>query len=278
MSVISPDKTHSLTREQIEFYQDNGYLHVANVFTEEEATFLRDEAHGLLKRHLDADSSGTSFGGWGSAKKVADGPMKLFHCHNVQFQSSAFARMIVDPRFTDRIADLIGPNIQLHHTKMFIKPPEQGAPFPMHQDYPYFPHENDTMIAAIVHLDDAPLEKGCVRVAPGSHKLGPMDHLHEGGHHLSTDEYPVAEATALPAKAGDVLVFSYLTAHGSGVNVSGDSRTTVLVQMRDPADRPMTNGHLSRGQGMMLRGFDPEADAGTGVGSESRYLRETYGD
>jgi phytanoyl-CoA hydroxylase len=277
MSVISPVKEHGLTPEQVEFWSENGYLHLPSVFTEEEAGFLCDEAHDLLNRHLDADSGGVSFSGWGSAKKVADGPLKLFHCHNVQFQSSAFARMMVDPRLTDRMADLIGPNIQLHHTKMFIKPPEQGAPFPMHQDYPYFPHHDDTMIAAIVHLDDAPVERGCVRVAPGSHKLGPMDHINEGGHHLSTDEYPVAEATAAPAKAGDVVVFSYLTAHGSGVNVSDESRTTVLVQMRNPSDRPMTDGHVSRGQGMMLRGFDPEADAGTGVDSPSRYLRETYG-
>jgi ectoine hydroxylase-related dioxygenase (phytanoyl-CoA dioxygenase family) len=46
----------------------------------------------------------------------------------------------------------------------------------MHQDEPYFPHDNHSMIAAIIHFDDAPLEKGCVRVVPGSHKLGPLQH------------------------------------------------------------------------------------------------------
>src|SRR5258706_2051380 len=41
-----------------------------------------------------------------------------------------------------------------------------------------------TTLFRSIHFDDAPLEKGCVRVVPGSHKLGPLEHLHDGGHHL----------------------------------------------------------------------------------------------
>jgi len=72
-----------------------------------------------------------------------------------------------------------------------------------------------------------------------------------------TEQYPLEAAVALPAKAGDVLFFSYLTVHGSSVNVSDEARTTLLVQMRDPADQPTVKTHESRGQGMMLRGIDP---------------------
>ncbi|GHO44988.1 hypothetical protein [Ktedonospora formicarum] len=54
-----------------------------------------------------------------------------------------------------------------------------------------------------------------------------------------------------------MLFFSYLTIHGSGVNVSSEARTTVLIQMRDPADAPSIDTHKSRGQGMILRGIDP---------------------
>jgi len=64
-----------------------------------------------------------------------------------------------------------------------------------------------------------------------------------------------------PARAGDVLFVSYLTIHGSGVNVSDEARTTLLVQMRDPTDPPTVQTHESRGQGMMLRGVDPPAPA-----------------
>ena len=160
-------------------------------------------------------------------------------------------------------ADIIGSsNVQLHHTKMFIKPPEKGSPFPMHQDYPFFPHDNHSMIAAIFHFDDAPLEKGCVCVVPGSHKLGPLKHEEAGSFHLPFDQYPLESAVPCPARAGDVLFFSYLTIHGSGVNTSNEARTTLLVQMRDPTDPPTKQVHLSRGQGMMLRGIDPNAKPG----------------
>ncbi|GIX06451.1 MAG: protein involved in biosynthesis of mitomycin antibiotics/polyketide fumonisin [Candidatus Poribacteria bacterium] len=271
--MITPEKQYSLSPEQIEFYHENGYLLVEGVFTPEEAAYLRDEAHALIMRLMKYRPEGTKFGGWGSVKEVTNLPTELLHCHNVQFHSAAFSRLIVDPRLTDRVADLIGPNVQLHHTKLFIKPPEKGAPFPMHQDHPYFPHEKHTMMAAIVHFDDAPIEKGCVRVVPGSHKLGPLPHIPEGGHHLPVDQYPIEEAVPLPAKAGDVLFFSYLTIHGSGINTSNEPRTTLLVQMRDPLDRPTVATHLSRGQGMMLRGIDPLADADAHVPSESRHLR-----
>jgi ectoine hydroxylase-related dioxygenase (phytanoyl-CoA dioxygenase family) len=116
------------------------------------------------------------------------------------------------------------------------------------------------MIAAIIHFDDAPLEKGCLRVVPGSHKLGPLEHIGEGNWHLPYDQYPVEDALPIPAQAGDVLYFSYLTIHGSGLNTSAEARTTLLVQMRDPQDTPTIRTHESRGQGMMLRGIDPDAE------------------
>ena len=47
----------------------------------------------------------------------------------------------------------------------------------------------------------------------------------------------------MPAEAGDALFFSYLTVHGSGVNVSAEARTTWLVQYRDPADRVIGDSH-----------------------------------
>jgi phytanoyl-CoA hydroxylase len=246
-----------LTGEQLSFYRENGYVLVERMFTPAEAAALRRECHELAarlsaERNIDAT--------WGSARAVMEQAKTtaVLHCHDVQFQSAAFSRLIVDERLTGAAADIIGsPNVQLHHTKMFIKPPERGSPFPMHQDHPFFPHARHSMIAAIVHFDDAPVEKGCVRVVPGSHKLGPVQHVEGGGWHLPFEQYPIESAVPCPAKAGDVLLFSYLTIHGSGINVSNEARTTVLIQMRDPADPPTVKTHESRGQGMMLRGTAP---------------------
>ena len=255
-----------LTQDQLDFYKENGYLHVKGLFTAQEAAAYRQEAHELIAR-LQAVKSVEAT--WEAAKEVTTTKTSLHHCHDVQFQSAAFARLITDPRLTDIAAGIIGsPNVQLHHNKLFIKPPEKGSPFPMHQDQPFFPHDKDSMIAAIIHFDDAPLEKGCVRVVPGSYKKGPVPHIKEGGWHLPLSEYPVESALPCEAKAGDVLFFSYLTIHGSAVNVSSEARTTLLVQMRDPLDPPSVLTHLSRGQGMMLRGMDPSVGMAPPAGNE----------
>lgn len=245
-----------LSEKQVAFYQDNGYILIENLITKEEAAALRAESHHLsdeLSRREDNDAT------WQSARNTmqAATATRLLHCHDVQFQSALFTRLIVDERFTGAAADLIGhDDIQLHHTKMFIKPPEKGSPFPLHQDYPFFPHEGTTMTAAIFHFDDAPVEKGCVCVVPGSHKQGPRPHNPTGNYHLDPAEYPLSLAVPCPAKAGDVLFMNYLLVHGSGVNVSQEARTTLLVQFRSSGDRPTVQTHLSKGQGMMLRGFN----------------------
>ena len=266
------EPSFSLKDDEIRFFNEQGYLLIKGVFSREEAATFWKEAHQLAYRLASAEDPGYRNEGWRSGATVTDLPRELLECHNAQFHSAAFTRLITDPRLTDRVASLIGPNVMLHHTKMFIKPPERGAPFPMHQDVPHFPFEKHSMVAAIIHFDDAPLEKGCVRVIPGSHKLGPLEHILEGGEHLPPEEYPLEDAIPCTAEAGDVLLFSYLTIHGSGVNTSDEARTTLLVQMRDPTDIPLEITHLSRGQGMMLRGIDPSADAGASVRSPSRSL------
>ncbi|MFI5385169.1 MAG: phytanoyl-CoA dioxygenase family protein [Fimbriimonadales bacterium] len=257
----------NLSPNQIEFFNDNGYLLVKGVLSKKEAVMLREECHGLtdrLRHSHDTDAT------WDGARAMVAERTVIHHCHNVQFYSGALAALLTDPRFTDIAADLIGPNVQLHHNKMFIKPPEKGSPFPMHQDYPYFPHDKDTMTAAVFHFDDAPVEKGCLRVVAGSHKLGPLQH--EGSYHLPLDRFPldgdfqvngpnsklqILSSKLVESEAGDVLFFNYLTIHGSGVNTSSEARTTLLVQFRDPEDKPLDGQHKSRGQGMILRGIDP---------------------
>lgn len=241
----------SLTPDQLARYHALGYVHVSGLLSLDEAAALRAEVHVI------ADRQGSNDATWDSVRGTGT---QITHCHDVQFRSAAFTRLLVDERVTGIAQSIIGPNVQLHHTKMFIKPPEKGSPFPMHQDFPYFPHRDHSMIAVIFHFDDAPDEKGCLRVYPGSHKLGPLPSVGTD-HHLPEDRFPLDGATPIPAKAGDAIFFSYLLAHGSGLNVSDEPRTTLLVQLRDPADVPLQERHGSRGQGMMLAGIDPSSEA-----------------
>ena len=108
-----------LTDDQKTFYEENGYLHISGLLTPEEAALYWAETHELMTRlsalrNIDAT--------WGSAKDIAGGAATmLLHCHDVQFQSAAFARLIVNDKLTAIAADCIGgPNVQLHHTKAFI--------------------------------------------------------------------------------------------------------------------------------------------------------------
>jgi phytanoyl-CoA hydroxylase len=239
-----------LTPEQRAHYDEAGFVLVPGLLTAQEAAFYRAEVHALDARQGETNAT------WASVA----GETKISHSHDVHFKSAAFTRLLTDPRLTSIAQDIIGPNVQLHHNKMFIKPPEKGSPFPMHQDYPYFPHRDHSMIAVILFFDDTPVEKGCVTCYPGSHKLGPLEAF-GSDHHVATKRFPASGATPIPAKAGDALFFHYLLVHGSGVNVSNEARTTLLIQLRDPTDEQLNQRHASRGQGMMLAGIDPRSTA-----------------
>src|SRR5690606_3723386 len=108
-------------------------------------------------------------------------------------------------------------------------------------------------------LRDTTEEMGCVRAIPGSHKQGPIKHLGEAPFYLDMEEYPIDSATAVPAKRGDILMFNYLTIHGSNINASDKVRKTVLIQARAAEDEPTVLRHnKNNAQGMVLHGVLPD--------------------
>lgn len=251
--------TFTLNADAEATYQQNGYYIARSLFTKDEARALRDEGHAIIDRLRERhDVRGT----W---QTVDDGKgigtqadqAVLHHCHDMQLHSALFTRKLTDERLGQAFATLMGTdNVQLHHNKFFIKAPRRGAPFPLHQDWPFFPHRDETPMAAIVHLDEASEAKGCVHVVPGSHTRGRLAHVGDKQFYLPDGTVDMASTVALPAAAGDVLFFSYLMVHGSGVNTSDEARSTWLIQVRDPADAPTEDRHRSPGQGTMLRGMN----------------------
>ncbi|MAE62678.1 MAG: phytanoyl-CoA dioxygenase [Phycisphaeraceae bacterium] len=248
-----------LNDEQIEQYHRDGYILASGLFGGAQLDELEREFDAIIDRRMKNRARIRTVwqGDWNQ-----DPSLHLISTHDLQAYSAAWTRALVEPAFVDTIAQVIGPNVQLHHTKMFQKPPEKGAGFPMHQDHPYFPHDHDTMIAAVIHLSEATEEMGCLCFYPGSHRQGPIETYKQpdGGpqnHYLDPADWPVEKATRCPARRGDVVIFSYLTIHGSAPNRSNRTRKTVLIQLRDPADRPTTGDHPSHGQGLMLGGVDP---------------------
>ena len=83
----------------------------------------------------------------------------------------------------------------------------------MHQDYPFYPHDGPDFVDCLLHLDDTPLESGALMVVPGSHKMGPLEHVlgPETAPHLPPEKYhpDELESVAVPAHRGDMVFFSY---------------------------------------------------------------------
>jgi ectoine hydroxylase-related dioxygenase (phytanoyl-CoA dioxygenase family) len=167
--------------------------------------------------------------------------------------------MVQNKQLLDLGESLIGPDIILHHTKLFLKPPRKGAAFPLHQDWSYFPTEKNSMIAAVVHLSDSTEEMGCIRVVPESHQLGKLEKS-DGHTHIPEihDKDHLDDAEPIVAELGDVAFFHCCSVHGSMPNLSEKPRKTILVQLYAGDDR-IIDGNQHTNVQLVLRGHNHHA-------------------
>ena len=244
--------------EITKFYQENGYYHAKGVYSPAEVAELETDFDHIV-RQLTASGEDINARWKGAATdKIAPKDAVVVHTHNVQIYSAAWLRAFLQPRFLEiSQAILNSPDVILHHTKLFQKPAEKGAPFPMHQDWSYFPSIKDTMMAGIIHVSNATDEMGCLRVYPGSHRLGRKA---ESSGVSATDDnflkdYPIEKALVVEAEPGDVLFFHYFTLHGSMPNRSQKVRKTVLVQMHS-GDDSIEDGNSHLNERLVLSGWN----------------------
>jgi ectoine hydroxylase-related dioxygenase (phytanoyl-CoA dioxygenase family) len=237
------------------FYNENGYYVARGLFNPAQMKPLTRDFDRIVKqlsRQGDLNSDQ-----WKGERQTKDGGASstITHTHNVQSYSEVWMRAFQAKRFLDVTEAILGPDIMLHHSKLFQKPAENGMPFTMHQDWSYFPSIKDTMIAAIIHVSPATDKMGCLRVYPGSHKLGRVPNT--GGQEPCDflDDYPLENATVLEAEPGDVVFFHYFTLHGSMHNRSRRLRKTVLVQMHAGDDEIEPENHHPNAK-LVLRGWN----------------------
>ncbi|XP_068619248.1 probable phytanoyl-CoA dioxygenase [Battus philenor] len=254
-----------LTASEKKFYKDNGYILISNLFTEDELSRLSQEYDNLFQRKNQSKIE-SSWVGSDANFRESDSPYTVKGIQNLQMHHSVFGELLYHKKLLDALEDVMGTkNIMLHHTKAHYKPPEKGASYPMHQDYPYFPYKNDSMVAAFIHLDDSTPENGGLLVYPGSHLLGPLDDV--GGrettqfHYVDQNKFPIEKATPVVAKRGDVVIFSYLLVHGSTANLSTRPRRMLLVQYADAHDAPSGGEPGQPARGLVLRGVNLNRDA-----------------
>jgi len=238
------------------FFETHGYYLACKIFTPEEIRMLEGEFDRIVaqltasqQEETNARCQGPHMERLGAAQTV------VLHTHNVQIYSALWLQAIQKDSFLKVAEAILGPDIILHHTKLFQKPAEKGAPFPMHQDWSYFPSVKDTMIAAIIHVSESTDEMGCLRVVPGSHKLGRLPGTSGLVASELLEKYPFESAVPLEAAPGDVAFFHYFTLHGSKPNQSSKIRKTVLAQMYAGHDR-IEEGNTHPNERLALRGWN----------------------
>ena len=133
------------------------------------------------------------------------------------------------PVFCDLVHDLIGPDVRLYWDQAVYKKPGTRAPFPWHQDNGYTFVEPEAYLTCWVALTDATTENGCPRVVPGLHRGGTLRHAPTDLGFICFDEPPGAPIAA-PVRAGGIVVFSSLTPHATGPNLTADERRAYIVQ------------------------------------------------
>lgn len=240
-----------------DFFRQNGYYLAPAIFSEASLRPMEAEFDRIVDQ---LERSGAEINArWDSqgVDELDGGASRIIHTHNVQRYSACWLQAFQSERFLDIAEQILGPDIILHHSKLFQKPPREGAPFPIHQDWWYFPTQNDSMIAAIIFLSDADDEAGGIRLYPGSHELGRLEN--SSGLHPSESlrEYPLEEGAPISANRGDVLFFSYFTLHGSSPNRSDRIRKTVLVQMHSGQDYVLANEEVDHvNERLVLRGWN----------------------
>ena len=256
-----------LSSDQIHSYQKNGFLHVERLLAADLLASLQEEA-SLLIEELQQGAPLPQDGALRHAvfrEPVPNGTDPrtgpVFGIMDLVDYRAVFTRLLFFEPLVDTLNRLIGPGVQLHHTRMITKGSakktkrSEGWVVGTHQDQPFFPHREHSVIAAWMPMVDITSENGALRVVPGSHNIGPLEHQGgpESGFRLDPHEWPITRGSPLYARAGDVVFFSYLLVHGSMPNLSEGRRTALIYQYRSPQDHPLDNAHHdSAGYGMML--------------------------
>ncbi|MGO1120102.1 phytanoyl-CoA dioxygenase family protein [Rhodovibrionaceae bacterium A322] len=168
------------------------------------------------------------------------------------------ADLATRPAVLDVVEQLLGPDILLFDVTYIIKEAGAKSHVSWHQDLTYWGFSNDEQVSMWLALSPASEESGCMRMLPGSHKLGRQDHedtddkdnvLFRGQSVRNIDE---SNARLCPLQPGEASFHHGWTLHASLPNTSADRRIGLNVQYINPSVRQLINknetGTLVRGQ------------------------------
>ena len=221
----------NLTRQQIEEFDQTGYLFFPRVFNAEETKVLKQAAIDVYQQHREEV--------WREKSGVA---RTAFAAHTY---NDAFRRLGAHPRLINPVMQLLDGPVYIHQYKVNAKAAFDGDVWQWHQDYGTWARDDlmpePRAMNIAVFLDDVTAANGPLIFLPGSHKHGVVD----AGHDLETTSYPLwtldrdtvtdlyqqGGCVAPTGDAGSMLLFSSLLVHASPANISPMDRTIVYLSL-----------------------------------------------
>lgn len=215
-----------LSPEEVELYRRDGYLPGRRLLSIAEAERFRHDCLRTCAKPLELGDQNPY-----SLKRHASNRVKPY----LLFPWAA--ELVRVPRILDLVAAVIGPDILVFHTTIWMKPAHSDNYVPWHQDATYFGLAPFEHVTAWVALTPSRPESGCVRVIPGSHHNGQLAHFDDHDDPLTmlsrgqklADVIREEDAVDLVLEPGEVSLHHTLTAHSSGRNRSDDWRIGIGI-------------------------------------------------
>ena len=207
--------TH-LTPKQIKDYNDHGYVSPINVITSEEANKIRREIE-KIENNWPNELSGLGR-------------------NYVHMISPTFDELCHNSKILDAVESIIGKDILICGTTLFIKNPNQEGFVSFHQDAKYIGLEPHNWVTAWIAVTDSNEENGCMRMWSGSHKNNLKKHsekFNEGNlltRGQTVENVPLESTKSVILRAGQMSLHHPTIVHGSGLNKSNDRRIGFVVQ------------------------------------------------
>jgi hypothetical protein len=232
--------TRLLTQEQVQGYERDGFVPAVDVLAPEEVRSLRDDLENWERERgapIDFPEKSKSY--------------LLFDWAD---------RLVHHPRILDAVEDLIGPDILVYHSTLFLKEARTPAFVRWHQDSPYFYLDPHLHVTAWVALSPASVQAGCMRVLPGSHRWGVFEHddkpepmnMIRRGQGIS-DRFDHETGIFMPLQAGQMSLHHTDLVHASGSNDSDDRRLGYAISYIPAHVRPVG---AVRPSALCVRGHD----------------------
>ncbi len=221
-----------LTNEQKQFYQENGYLMVKDVITPDQLAKLQRITYQLIdaSKHISESNEIYDLDDGHSADAPRLTRIKLPHK-----QDPYFWDILQNSGVTEVLRDILGADTTIITSKLNTKSPGGGSAVEWHQDWAFYPHTNDDLLAFGVMLEDVTFDNGPLMVIPKSHK-GPLLSHKTGGIFsgaIDADDplFEKEKAETLTGKAGSMTVHHARILHGSAPNMSDRNRLILFYEV-----------------------------------------------